>query len=49
MAEPNDLDGALTDVRAVLAELGIGESDLTSEQYADAVHRARATATTPPP
>jgi adenylate cyclase, class 2 len=33
---------ALGDVRTVLCELGIGEDDLTTEQYTDAVMRARA-------
>ena len=37
-----DLAAALGDVRAVLAELGIAEDDLTTEQYTDAVMRARA-------
>ena len=31
------LVAALGDVRAVLGELGIGEDDLTTEQYTDAV------------
>jgi adenylate cyclase class 2 len=35
------LAAALGDVRAVLGELGIGENDLTTEQYTDAVIRAR--------
>jgi adenylate cyclase, class 2 len=37
-----DLAAALGDVRAVLGELGIGEDDLTTEHYTDAVMRARA-------
>ncbi|MFD0686826.1 class IV adenylate cyclase [Actinomadura fibrosa] len=41
MAEEEDVDRALADVRAVLAELGIGEDDLTTEQYTDAVLKAR--------
>jgi adenylate cyclase, class 2 len=36
------LADALGDVRAVLNELGIGEDDLTTERYTDAVMRARA-------
>ena len=32
---------ALGDVRAVLGKLGVGEDDLTTEQYTDAVMRAR--------
>ena len=35
------LAGALGDVRAVLGELGIADDDLTTEQYTDAVMRAR--------
>lgn len=35
------LAAALGDVRAVLGELGIAENDLTTEQYTDAVMRAR--------
>ena len=42
MTEEGDLGSGLADVRAVLDELGIGESDLTTEQYTDAVMRARA-------
>jgi len=38
----DDLAAALGDVRAVLGELGIGEDDLITEQYTDAVMRARA-------
>ena len=41
MAAEPDMDAALRDVRAVLAELGIGEEDLTTEQYTDAVMRTR--------
>jgi adenylate cyclase class 2 len=40
--EEADLAAALGDVHAVLGELGIGEDDLTTEQYTDAVMRARA-------
>lgn len=40
-AERSDLDAALADVRAVLGELGIGEDDLTTEAYTDAVAAAR--------
>ena len=36
------LDQALADVRAVLAELGVEDDDLTTEQYTDAVAAARA-------
>lgn len=35
------VDQALRDVRAVLAELGITDGDLTTEQYTDAVMQAR--------
>ena len=42
LAAEDDLAAALGDVRAVLGELGIGEDDLTTEQYTDAVMRARA-------
>jgi adenylate cyclase class 2 len=41
MAAESDVDQALADVRAVLAELGIADDDLTTEQYTDAVMRAR--------
>lgn len=37
-AEPS---AALTVVRSVLADLGIGEGDLTAEQYTDAVAAVR--------
>ncbi len=36
-AGQDDLDAALAAVRAVLGELGIGDGDLTTEQYTDAV------------
>ncbi|MCW2919738.1 MAG: uncharacterized protein JWN52_7806 [Actinomycetia bacterium] len=41
MADEDDLDQALNDVREVLHELGIVTDDLTTEQYTDAVMRAR--------
>jgi adenylate cyclase class 2 len=42
LASEDDLAPALGDVRAVLGELGIAEDDLTTEQYTEAVMRARA-------
>lgn len=42
LADEAGLTAALGDVRAVLGELGIAEDDLTTEQYTDAVIRARA-------
>lgn len=42
MARDEDLAAALSDVRGVLGELGIGEGDLTTETYTGAVMRARA-------
>ncbi|MET9292620.1 CYTH domain-containing protein [Streptomyces sp. NPDC003077] len=42
-AEQDELQDALDDVWAVLEELGIGEADLTTEQYTDAVRAKRAT------
>jgi adenylate cyclase class 2 len=42
LVDESDLAAALGDVRAVLGELGIGEDYLTTEQYTDAVMRARA-------
>ncbi len=42
MADEGDLAAALRDVREVLGELGIGEQDLTTEQYTDAVAARRA-------
>jgi adenylate cyclase, class 2 len=42
LTDEAELAAALGDVRAVLSELGIGEDDLTTEQYTDAVMRARA-------
>lgn len=41
MADEDDAPAALADVRALLAELGIVEDDVTSELYTDAVMRAR--------
>ncbi|HEY5833455.1 class IV adenylate cyclase [Streptomyces sp.] len=41
-AEPGDLQAALADIRAVLGELGIEDTDLTTEQYTDAVAASRA-------
>lgn len=37
----DELRDALADVRAVLAELGIGDDDLTTETYTDAVAASR--------
>jgi len=42
MTSTADLAAALADVRAVLADLGISDDALTTEQYTDAVLRARA-------
>jgi adenylate cyclase class 2 len=42
MADGDDLDAALADVRAVLSGLGIGEDALTTDAYTAAVMRARA-------
>ena len=42
LTDEDDLAAALDDVRTVLGELGIGEDDLTTEQYTNAVMRARA-------
>ena len=41
LATEDDLVAGLADVRAVLGELGITETDLTTEEYTDAVIRAR--------
>jgi adenylate cyclase, class 2 len=41
MTDPEGVDAALTDVRAVLLQLGIDSEDLTTEQYTDAVIRSR--------
>jgi len=46
LAGETELAGALTDVRAVLHDLGIPDEDLTTEQYTDAVLRARRSHTT---
>ena len=40
-AEQSDLDAALADVRTALGELGIGDDDLTTEAYTDAVAARR--------
>ncbi|MBT2453750.1 class IV adenylate cyclase [Streptomyces sp. ISL-86] len=42
LAEEQDLHAALDDVRAVLAELGVGPEALTRELYTDAVRARRA-------
>jgi adenylate cyclase class 2 len=42
LASAADLSAALSDVRAVLHELGITDEDLTTEQYTDTVKHARA-------
>jgi adenylate cyclase class 2 len=39
--DEGDLQAGLADVRAVLAELGIGERDLTTEAYTEAVAAVR--------
>ncbi|MFI6684891.1 hypothetical protein [Streptomyces sp. NPDC050485] len=39
--EQDDLQDALDAVRAVLAELGVAERDLTADTYADAVRARR--------
>jgi adenylate cyclase class 2 len=41
MADNTDVDAALSDIRTVLGDLGIVNDDLTTEQYTDAVLRAR--------
>ncbi|MFG2880690.1 hypothetical protein ACGFYU_37735 [Streptomyces sp. NPDC048337] len=41
MTDADGLPGALADVRAFLAGLGIGEADLTRELYTDAVRAGR--------
>lgn len=41
MAEEGDLAAALAAVRAVLADLGVGDEELTTELYTDAVRAAR--------
>lgn len=42
VAQQDGLGAALDAVRAVLHQLGIGDEDLTTELYTDAVRRARA-------
>ena len=41
MTDPGDVDAALADIRAVLLQLGIDDSDFTTEQYTDAVQASR--------
>ncbi|MFI5064615.1 MAG: class IV adenylate cyclase [Streptosporangiales bacterium] len=41
MATEDSMAAALADVRAVLRQLGIAEDDLTTEQYTEAVLKAR--------
>jgi adenylate cyclase class 2 len=41
MTEPRHLEQALADVRALMAELGVDEGQLTTELYTDAVRDAR--------
>ena len=41
MASEDQVDDALAAVRAVLAELGVPDGDLTTEKYTDAVRSAR--------
>lgn len=40
-AEPEEVESALRAVRAVLADLGVDDADLTTEKYTDAVGAAR--------
>jgi adenylate cyclase class 2 len=42
MSDAEGADAALMDVRSVLARLGVGAEDLTTEQYTEAVLAARA-------
>jgi adenylate cyclase class 2 len=42
MTDESAMKTALADVRAIFAELGVPEDDLTAEQYTDAVMKARA-------
>lgn len=42
ISDQSETEAGITAVRAVLAELGIHDSDLTTEQYTDAVRRRRA-------
>lgn len=48
LTDEADLAAALSDVRAVLAELGIGGQDVTRELYTDAVRTRRTGAPGPP-
>ncbi|HEX9352289.1 MAG TPA: hypothetical protein VF933_00495 [Streptosporangiaceae bacterium] len=41
MTDEDGTKAALADVRAVMDQLGIREDDLTTEQYTDAVLKAR--------
>jgi adenylate cyclase, class 2 len=41
MADETNVDAALADVRATLHDLGIADDDLTTQQYTEAVMRAR--------
>ena len=41
MTDPAGTADALSDVRAVLSDLGITDDDLTAKQYTDAVLRQR--------
>jgi adenylate cyclase, class 2 len=41
ITDADDLQTALADVRAVLADFGIGEEDLITEAYTDVVAAAR--------
>jgi hypothetical protein len=41
MSDEDGTAAALTDLRAVLGQLGMVRDDLTSEQYTDAVLKAR--------
>lgn len=45
LADPRDVDAALDLVRSVLHELGIDDSDLTTQEYTDAVATQRGAAT----
>lgn len=40
-AQPGDVDDALAAVREIVAELGVGEDELTTDTYTDAVRAAR--------
>ncbi|MFF5566637.1 class IV adenylate cyclase [Streptomyces sp. NPDC012623] len=41
LVEESEVEAALKDVQAVLADLGFGEGELTREKYTDAVQAAR--------